>query len=507
MISGIATSQKTKEYSEKFPELTFQDLGTTGLWVSQAGFGSYRVDVQSDSHRKALRKALRSGVNLIDTSANYTDGNSEELIGETLQELIQTKELLRESVVIVSKVGYLQGQNYELSQKRKLAGKAFPDLVIYADGLEHCIHPEFIEDQLTRSLIRLRMKSLDVYLLHNPEYFLEWAHKNGTPLEKARSEYYRRIEAAFRHLEEEVKRGRIQFYGVSSNTFPVGAREFAFTSLEEIWNIAEKISSNHHFRVIQFPMNLFETGAATCQNQRRSLTVLEFAREKNLGILINRPLNAFSGNEMIRLAEVREINHEGDADVSIHKIRDLEVIFKKELLPTLKLSNSERKEIAEAAALGETLAQFTPRIRSYYHWLDIESQYFAPTANQLVEILLKAEGLERRVSDWLSAYLSNLNELFLAMRVRFSEDLRKRMKQIKSEVAALDPDWQNVPTLSQLAIRALRSTSGITCVLVGMRQEAYVDDVLMELRQKIVVQDRLESWNALLNNRAFSSVK
>jgi aryl-alcohol dehydrogenase-like predicted oxidoreductase len=162
---------------------------------------------------------LCEGINLIDTSSNYADGGSESLVGEVLENLIASGKRSREKIVVVSKVGYLQGQNYELSRERKQEGRPFPELVEYGEGLEHCIHPEFLKDQLNRSLERLKLKTLDFYLLHNPEYYLEWAQKNGHALEAARSEYYRRIRNAFEYLEEEVGRGRIRYYGISSNTF------------------------------------------------------------------------------------------------------------------------------------------------------------------------------------------------------------------------------------------------------------------------------------------------
>jgi aryl-alcohol dehydrogenase-like predicted oxidoreductase len=81
--------------------------------------------------------ALQQGINLIDTSSNYADGGSERLVGQVLADLAD--EVSREAVVVVSKVGYLQGQNYALSQERKEAGRPFPDLVEYASGLEHCM--------------------------------------------------------------------------------------------------------------------------------------------------------------------------------------------------------------------------------------------------------------------------------------------------------------------------------------------------------------------------------
>ena len=73
-ITGRATPQGTGRYADRHQELSYAALGATGLSVSAAGFGSYRIDASSSAHEQALLYALRSGVNLIDTSANYTDG-------------------------------------------------------------------------------------------------------------------------------------------------------------------------------------------------------------------------------------------------------------------------------------------------------------------------------------------------------------------------------------------------------------------------------------------------
>ncbi|MGD8876794.1 MAG: aldo/keto reductase, partial [Syntrophobacterales bacterium] len=263
MLDGFATPEGTEFYAQEHSSLHYGELDQSGLLVSQAGFGCYRVDATVTEHREALRRALLAGANLIDTSSNYADGGSEALVGAVLDDLASSGDISRESVVVVSKVGYLQGQNYELSQERKRRGSPFKELVLYADGLEHCIHPEFLEDQLTRSLERLRLSCLDFYLLHNPEYYLSWASKTGFLLEEARREYYSRIRRAFEHLEQEVERGRIRFYGISSNTFPSPATDPEFTSLARVWEMAESFSSEHHFRLIQLPMNLFETGGVT----------------------------------------------------------------------------------------------------------------------------------------------------------------------------------------------------------------------------------------------------
>ena len=383
-LAGIATSLGTEAYAGLHPNLEYRAFGKSGLRVSNAGFGGYRVDISVEEHGIALEKALVSGINLLDTSANYADGGSERLIGKVLRTLCAAGHLTREQVVVVSKAGYLQGENYRISQERTAAGNPFPELVLFGDGLEHCIHPAFLSDQITRSLERLQLQSLDCCLLHNPEYYLKSVEAKGMPLEEARAEYYRRIKQAFLHLEREVKAGRIGCYGVSSNTFPARAEDDSFTSLSRLWEIAEEISKNHSFQVVEFPLNLLETGAVLTTNQPEGMSLLEFAAAKQIGVLINRPLNAIVGERLVRLAET--------------------------------------------------------------HYT--------------------GEGV-------------------------------RQARTFRDKVAEIDADWALAPNLSQLALRALRSTYGVTSVLVGMRDCLYVSDVMEELSRKCPVRPRSESWQKL----------
>ena len=136
-------------------------FGSTGLTTSRIGFGGYRIAEDQDGHREALRKAIREGCNLIDTSTNYTDGASEQLIGSVLKELIGKQEITREEMIVVSKIGYVQAKNLARAEAKEQAGQAYPDMVKYGEGLWHCLHPEFLEDQLTLSLDRLGLDTLD----------------------------------------------------------------------------------------------------------------------------------------------------------------------------------------------------------------------------------------------------------------------------------------------------------------------------------------------------------
>jgi aryl-alcohol dehydrogenase-like predicted oxidoreductase len=264
-------------------------LGRTELEVSRVGFGCYRITEEDPVHRESLIQALENGCNLIDTSANYWLGASERLVGQVLSERIHDGKLKRDEIVVVTKAGYLQGENFTRAKQREAEGRPFPEMVRYAENLWHCISPEFLEDQLNRSLERLQLECVDAFLLHNPEYYLD---SGGNP-----EEYYRRIGNAFTYLETQVKAGRIRWYGISSNTFPEPAEDPHHTSLERVLSVA-----GPHFGVIQFPMNLFEAGAALNRNNHGK-TILELAREQKLGTLVNRPLNSRRRKQLVRLAD------------------------------------------------------------------------------------------------------------------------------------------------------------------------------------------------------------
>ena len=496
MISSGADKQGTETYVADHPHSAFNRLGSTGLFVSQAGFGGYRISPEVKDHGQALAKALTSGINLIDTSSNYTDGGSEALIGRVLADLTGRGELKRREIVVVTKAGYIQGQNHELSRKRKDQGRPFPDLVECAQGLEHCIHPEFLADQLGRGLERLGLECVDVFLLHNPEYYLDWANKQGQELDRARDEYYSRIGRAFAYLEEQAAAGRVGCYGVSSNTLVSPADDHDFTSLARLWDAARSVSRENRFRVIQFPLNLLESGAVLEKNQPDGRTLLQFAREKNLGVLINRPFNAVSRERMVRLAngDARPGPERAEVMEILMDLMDSEERIKTSLLPNLNLDRDTGKRLAEDISSAQALLAHWEEMLGTEHWRAIESQYFIPRLNaafgQLAGMLSDSqEGL-----FILDEHLGKARAAFETVGAWHAAADAALSARIKDRAAAWDADWARADTLSQTALRALRSTEGVSSVLVGMRRPEYVEDVLAELARPVEQGDKKASW-------------
>jgi uncharacterized protein YyaL (SSP411 family)/aryl-alcohol dehydrogenase-like predicted oxidoreductase len=481
-IPGHATGAGTLAFADRnrvrLPH-GYGPLGATGLTVSRLGFGAYRVDDETPAHRAALVHALRSGCNLIDTSTNYGDGGSERLIGEVVREGVEDGGLRREELVVVTKVGYVQGSNLELAEQREEEGRPFPEIVKYANGLWHCIHPEFLREQLARSRERLGLATIDVCLLHNPEYFLMDEHErsHGT-LDQRRRQFDERLRAAFACLEEEVAAGRLGFYGVSSNTVVAPADEADATSLERM-----RAAAGAGFRVLQLPLNLLESGAVRerKEGKGRSRTVLDTAAAEGIAVLVNRPLNAAGPAGLMRLADVPDAGPGAEWEPQLERVAELEAEYGRSIAVHL--------QTAEGALAPEQFFRWADdlrsqdvHVRSLEHWDQLEGQRIVPRISAVLKALDDAltGPLAEEWQGWRSRYLPELRRLLESARSRAAARSASSLRAVRAALEPALPDRKTAP-LSQLALWTVASTPGVSSVLVGMRREAYVDDAMAVL--------------------------
>lgn len=485
---AFASRNKTAAYHARhsLPAQGRREWGRTGWTVSRLGFGGYRVDDITPEHAEALKLALRSGINLIDTSTNYTDGGSERLVGKVLQELMSAGELEREEVVIVSKTGYVQGQNMQLAQERERQGRGFPEMVKYMQNCWHCIHPDFLSDQLFRTLARLQLEQLDVLLLHNPEYFLADAvHRQQNDLAAVRDEYDRRMREAFGFLEKQVAAGRLACYGVSSNTFPHATTHPEFTSLERLWDIAASLSPLHHFRVIQFPANLSETGAMLEKNQSgHTRTLLEFAREKKIATLVNRPLNAMQGNGMKRLADFSTLAmHEAETifPAQIAALAAAEKKFSQTLFPELNFARFVKEEHSIFMWAGQ-LADGLTLFRNWGHWDHVKQNVIEPQTEMALHFFREKSGSAALWQEWEAEYRQALAAVLGTLAHVHAREAAAASQQLAAQLDTAVPELQTTPALSQKALRVLLNLPGLDTVLLGMRRSPYVTDGIAALR-------------------------
>ena len=216
--------------------MKYRPLGSTGLTVSEIGFGAYPIggsyDLDGRPHgwsgidehasAEAVAAALDSGVNFFDTADIYGLGRSEELLGRLLSPV-------RNRCVVATKVGNVRR----------------------ADGSwDRDFSSDHIFSSIETSLIRLRTDWIDVYQLHNPA----WDIINRGDV--------------FDCLDKLKREGKIRFYGVS------------------VSHVCEAVFLIKKRRVdtIQLVFNLL--------HQEPSLGLLNLAERQGIGVVVREPLES-----------------------------------------------------------------------------------------------------------------------------------------------------------------------------------------------------------------------
>ncbi len=178
------------------------------LPVHRLGFGAMRITgkgiwgepANPEEARAVLRRAIESGINLIDTADSYGPEVSERLIGETLSPYPK-------GLVIATKGGFL---------------RSGPDQW-QPDG-----RPEHLRAALEGSLKRLRLERIDVYQLHTPDPRVPFEESVGT-------------------LAELQKAGKIRHIGLSNVTadqLAQARRIVPIVSVQNRYSLIDRTSEN-----------------------------------------------------------------------------------------------------------------------------------------------------------------------------------------------------------------------------------------------------------------------
>ena len=184
--------------------MQYTRLGSTGLQVSRICLGTMSFGnseewmVEIDKARPIVKRAVDLGVNFFDTANLYSNGRSEEIVGELLKGH-------RDDVVIATKVRFKVGEG--------------PN----KEGLSRY----HIQQQVRKSLKRLQTDRIDLYQIH-------------------RWDYVTTIPETLLALNDLVRQGTVEYIGASS----MWAWQFAkalFTS--DHLGIARFVSMQNHYNL------------------------------------------------------------------------------------------------------------------------------------------------------------------------------------------------------------------------------------------------------------------
>ena len=139
-------------------------LGRTDMQITRVGFGAWAIggggwafawgDQDDSESIAAMKHAIRSGVNWIDTAAVYGLGHSEALVGRVLKDLPAG-----ERPYVFTKCGLIWDEENRTAVAKRVG------------------RPESIRGEIERSLTRLGVERIDLYQVH-------WPAEDGTPIEE-----------------------------------------------------------------------------------------------------------------------------------------------------------------------------------------------------------------------------------------------------------------------------------------------------------------------------------
>jgi aryl-alcohol dehydrogenase-like predicted oxidoreductase len=152
--------------------MEYRNLGRTGVKVAPLALGTDNIlnPTPADQAERILLRAIEAGINLIDTSNSYSQGSSEEVIGQVL-----ARHGLRDQVVLATKAHYPTG----------------PGPNDRGNSRYHLI--KACED----SLRRLKTDHIDLYQLHRPVFDMP-------------------IDESLSALTDLVRQGKIRYIGSST---------------------------------------------------------------------------------------------------------------------------------------------------------------------------------------------------------------------------------------------------------------------------------------------------
>jgi hypothetical protein len=233
------------------------------------------------------------------------------------------------------------------------------------------------------------------------------------------------------------------------------------------------------FTVVQLPLNPLERGAREPHHTADRRSVLSVARQAGLGVLANRPLNAFGPGGLVRFAEVglpfaAPPAAPGDPWT---ELAETEADFRKRWAPRLSFEDAEQSP-ADMIAVADLFRQAAARVPDMVSFASAWESYVAPRLDdllpQLEEVFEKSPGFRQ----WAATYRDRVYRAAAAAAEKPRANEARRVETLLTQLAEIYGRDLPGETVAQKTINALLDAESVDVVLVGMRTPRYVADVV-----------------------------
>ena len=246
--------------------------------------------------------------------------------------------------------------------------------------------------------------------------------------------------------------------------------------------------------MIQCPLNLYESDAVLGAADGRA-PLLETAQEKGVAVMVNRPLNALKGTQLMRLAEYTlkdEPKTDQEVQVLLGEFEEVET----HLVHLLEDEGSVESLLVHIN-LNERIRTLWTQEMSFAQWKTILIEYLLPHIEILVSGLAEKLEMTKDRGEHIESYIRHFNHLIHVISEWLKEQSNHRAMTIKDQLRQVDDEIDPRLKLSQLAVQVLRSTPGVGVTLVGMRESHYVTDISAAISLERLPEWDLSKWSEI----------
>jgi len=295
MITGYATSEGTSNFAKR-SQLAAKDhfKQFNGLTLSSIGIGTYlgNVDNKTDDLVKdAIKKSVLSAINVIDTAINYRAQKAERSVGKAVSELVEEGKAKREELFISTKNGYITNDG-DVNEEfwEYIQNTLIKPGIIRSDDISsgyHCMTVPYLKQQLNQSLKNMGLDCIDLIYLHNAV--------EGQLQDISKEDFMKKLKDVFEFYEGQRKDGIVRYYGMATwDCFRVPKEHPQHILLSDLIRLAKEVGgSDHGFRFIQLPYNMYLDQALTLKSQIANgfeASILETAINLGIGVFASVPL-------------------------------------------------------------------------------------------------------------------------------------------------------------------------------------------------------------------------
>jgi hypothetical protein len=150
--------------------------------------------------------------------------------------------------------------------------------------------------------------------------------------------------------------------------------------------------------------------------------------------------------------------------------------------------------------MSELFLRVVPQLRSASHWQQAAPHHIVEPIQAWLSEARQRHGQDPVFEAWLEQFAARINPVLEAVQ----RQIATRQQSISDSIRArlLEAGYPpGVKSLSQIALHVLTSLEGLSCVLVGMRRNEYVEDSMsvanLELVDGLSILGRFSSQSTL----------